>query len=115
MIIISMVLCVISPLLLIYSSSSIEVFAISALIGWAIMLYFGPTFGAIPNAVKTDYVGFGFGIFNTLTFIGSFITAAVTGFVLESTRNFNLVFITISLVSFLGVVGSLIYLSRKKD
>jgi len=112
---VSMVLCVVTPLLLVYSSTSLEVFFISVLLGFAIMLYFGPTFGAIPEAVKTEYVGIGFGILNTLTFIGSSITSAVTGFVLESTSSFYLAFLTVSLISLLGLFGSLKYLFGKKD
>ena len=114
-ILVSMVLCVVTPLLLAYSSSSLEVFVISVLLGVAIMLYFGPTFGAIPEAVKTEYVGMGFGIFNTLTFIGSSITSAVTGFILESTSSFYLAFLMISLISLIGLFGSLKYLFSKKD
>jgi predicted MFS family arabinose efflux permease len=49
-ILVSMVLCVVTPLLLAYSSSSSEIFVISVLLGMAIMLYFGPTLGAIPEA-----------------------------------------------------------------
>jgi len=112
-ILVSMVLCVVTPLLLAYSPSSLEVFVVSALLGVAIMLYFGPTFGAIPEAVKAGYVGMGFGIFNTLTFIGASITSAVTGFVLESTLSFYLAFLTISLISLLGLFGSLKYLFSK--
>jgi len=112
---VSMVLCVVTPLLLVYSSTSLEVFFISVLLGFAIMLYFGPTFGAIPEVVKTEYVGIGFGILNTLTFIGSSITSAVTGFVLESTSSFYLAFLTVSLISLLGLFGSLKYLFGKKD
>jgi len=112
---VSMVLCVVTPLLLVYSSSSLEIFVISVLLGLAIMLYFGPTFGAIPEAVKAEYVGMGFGIFNTLTFIGSSITAAATGFLLESTGSFYLAFLTISLISLLGLFGSLKLLFSKKD
>jgi len=112
---VSMVLCVVTPLLLVYSSTSLEVFFISVLLGFAIMLYFGPTFGAIPEAVKTEYVGIGFGVLNTLTFIGSSITCALTGFVLESTSSFYLAFLTVSLISLLGLFGSLKYLFGKKD
>lgn len=112
---VSMVLCVVTPLILAYSSSSLEIFVISVLLGVAIMLYFGPTFGAIPEAVKTEYVGMGFGIFNTLTFIGSSITSAVTGFILESTNSFYLAFLMISLISLLGLFGSVKYLFSKKD
>lgn len=114
-ILVSMVLCVVAPLLLAYSSSPLEVFIISALLGVAFMLYFGPTFGAIPKAVKTDYIGMGFGIFNTLTFVVSSITPAVTGFILESARSFYLAFLTISLISLLGFFGSLKYVFSKKD
>jgi len=112
-ILVSMALCVVTPLLLAYSPSSLEIFVISALLGVAIMLYFGPTFGAIPEAVKAGYVGMGFGIFNTLTFIGASITSAVTGFVLESTLSFYLAFLTISLISLLGLFGSLKLLFSK--
>ena len=111
---VSMVLCVVTPLLLAYSSSFLEVFFVSVLLGLAINLYFGPTFGAIPEAVKTEYVGMGFGIFNTLTFIGSSITSAVTGFILESTSSFYLAFLMISFISLLGLFGSLKYLSTSK-
>ena len=114
-ILVSMVLCVVTPLLLAYSSSSLEVFVISVLLGVAIMLYFGPTFGAIPGAVKNEYVGMGFGIFNTLTFVGSSLTSAVTGFILESTRSFYLAFLAISLISLLGLFGSLKYVFSEKD
>jgi len=114
-ILVSMVLCVVTPLLLVYSSTPLQIFIISVLLGSAIMLYFGPTLGAIPRAVKTGYVGMGFGIFNTLTFIGASITSAVTGFILESTLSFHLAFLTISLISLLGLFGSFKYVFRKKD
>ena len=103
----SMALCVATPIFLAYSHSTLEVFAVNVLAGWAIMLYFGPTFGSIPSAVKNEYVGMGFGVFNTLSFIGSSITAAVTGLVLEATQSFNLVFLAISAISVLGLLGSI--------
>jgi len=114
-ILVSMALCVATPLLFVYSSSSLEIFVISVLLGLAIMLYFGPTLGAIPEAVKAEYVGMGFGISNTLTFIGSSITSAATGFALEFTRSFHVAFLMISLISLLGLFGSLKFLFSKKD
>jgi ACS family hexuronate transporter-like MFS transporter len=111
-ILVSMILCFTAPLLLIFSSSAIEVFAINTLAGWAVMFYFGPTFSAIPNAVKNKNVGMGFGILNTLTFIGSSVMTAVTGFILESTSSFTLVFITLWSISLFGVIGSLIFIKH---
>jgi hypothetical protein len=49
----------------------------------------------------------GFGVFNTLSFIGSSITAAVTGLILEATQSFNIVFLTISAISILGLASAL--------
>lgn len=106
-IVISMTLCVVTPLLLAYSSSVLQVFIVSALIGWASMFYFAPTFGAIPKTVKSEYIGMGFGILNTLTFIGASVTPTVTGYILEYTHSFELTFITIALISLLGLFGSL--------
>jgi NNP family putative nitrate transporter len=113
-ILITMVICVISPVMFIYSDSSLSVFFISILFGWAIMLSFGPIFGAIPKVVKKEFVGMGFGIFNTITFIGSSITPAITGYILDVTRNFSFVFLAISLISLIGLAGSLKLLHMEK-
>ena len=85
----------------------IQVFLVSALIGWALMFYFAPTFGAIPKTVKSEYIGMGFGIFNTLSFIGASVTPTVTGYILEYTHSYELTFMAVSVISLLGLFGSL--------
>jgi MFS family permease len=110
----SMTLCVLTPILFVYSHSIPQIFITSLLLGLANTLYFGPTFSAIPKATGIRNVGAGFGILNTLSFIGSSLTAALTGFIVQATQELYFAFIATSIICLLGFFGSLKYLTNNR-
>jgi MFS-type transporter involved in bile tolerance (Atg22 family) len=91
------------------TSGSIAVVWISG-IGFAGMLYFAADFSMIPYAAKQGpaVAGMTFGVFNTLSNVGSFISPIILGYILDSTGNFLLGFFSIGCIGILGVVGALI-------
>ncbi|MGD0424672.1 MAG: hypothetical protein ABSA92_14635 [Candidatus Bathyarchaeia archaeon] len=91
------------------TSGSIAAVWISG-IGFAGMLYFAADFSMIPYAAKQGpaVAGMTFGVFNTLSNVGSFISPIILGYILDSTGNFLLGFSSIGCIGILGVVGALI-------
>jgi len=103
---ISMIICVVSPPLLFYAQAPLAALAVIALVGWGTMFYFAPTFGGIPSAVAPEYTGLGFGILNTISFVGSSITPLIGGVILDLTSRFDLAFLSISTIALFGLVCS---------
>jgi ACS family glucarate transporter-like MFS transporter len=79
-------------------------------IGFAGMLYFAADFGLIPYASKQgrSVAGVTFGVFNTLSNVGSFISPIIVGYILDSTGSFLLGFSSIGCIGILGVLGAII-------
>lgn len=106
----SMVLLMVFALLLGTSNSGLTAALWISGIGFAGMLYFAADFSLIPYASKQgrSAAGMTFGVFNTLSNIGSFISPIIVGYILDSTRNFLLGFVSIGCIGILGVLGAMI-------
>ncbi len=106
----SMILLMVFAVLLGTSNSGlIAVMWISG-IGFAGMFYFAADFSLIPYASKQgrSVAGMTFGVFNTLSNIGSFVSPIVVGYILDSTGSFLLGFASIGCIGILGVLGAII-------
>ncbi len=106
----SMILTIIFTLLLGTSTSGFIAAVWLSGIGFAGMLYFAADFAMIPYAAKQgpEVAGLTFGVFNTLSNVGSFISPVILGYILDSTGNFILGFSLIGSIGILGVIGALI-------
>jgi nitrate/nitrite transporter NarK len=108
-IIVSMTMCVVFPYVLSYAFNVTSSFIMVAIIGWAAMFHFGPTFAAVPHSVDPAYLGSAFGFFNTLSNLGAAVTPAVVGMVLDATNRYDLGFLSLSFIAIIGLASSLIY------
>lgn len=108
-IIASMTMCVVFPYVLSYAFNVTSSFIMIAIIGWAAMFHFGPTFAAVPHSVDQAYSGSAFGFFNTVTNLGAAVTPAVVGMVLDATNRYDLGFLSLSFMAIIGLASSLIY------
>jgi len=106
----SMILLIIFAILLGTSNSGLTATIWISGIGFSGMLYFAADFGLIPYASKQgpSVAGITFGVFNTLSNIGSFVSPLIVGYILDSTGNFFLGFALIGSIGLLGVLGALI-------
>jgi len=79
-------------------------------VGFSAMLYFAADFALIPYASKqgVSVAGMTFGVFNTLSNIGGFVSPILLGIVLDYTGDFALCFATLGLVAIFGLVGAII-------
>jgi len=79
-------------------------------LGFAGMLYFAADFSLIPYASKQgrSVAGMTFGVFNTLSNIGTFVSPLFVGYILDATGNFLLGFAAIGCIGVLGMVGAII-------
>lgn len=109
--VISMLMCTVLPPLLSYIFSPILTVTFMALIGFATMFYFGPTFAGIPRAVGGKYTATAFGVFNTVSFGASAISPILFGYVLDSAKSYELAFSSLALVAVAGL-GSAVLLKR---
>jgi len=107
----SMVLSIIFTILLGYSSSIIQAAAWIFAIGFASILYFAADFSLIPYAGKQGLAAAGmtFGVFNTLSNIGTFTAPVLFGYILDVTgMNYQIGYITLAGIATLGLAGSIL-------
>jgi len=106
----SMILLMIFAVLLGTSHSGLIIAMWISGIGFAGMLYFAAVLSSIPYASKQgrSVAGMTFGVFNTLSMLGSFVSPVVLGYVLDSTGSFLLGFASIGCIGILGVLGAII-------
>ena len=104
----SMILMVAFAVLLGTSNSGFAAAAWISGLGFGGMLYFAADFSLIPYASKQgrSVAGMTFGVFNTLSNLGSFVSPVIVGYILDSTGNFLLGFASIGCIGFLGVLGA---------
>ena len=106
-IITSMLMCLLSPFIFIYTPSlGIAVLAI-ALLGWGSMFWSGPTV-AIISTEADGAVGLRYGMFESFGFTGSFVAPLVMGFVLDSTGSFRFAFMFLGIGAAIGLIGGLL-------
>lgn len=107
----SMLMCTLLPLFLGYGYS-IEIVLISvALVGFATMFYFGPTFAGVPRAVGERRTGTMFGVFNATSFGASALSPLILGYILDSTHTYESAFASLSIIATIGL-GSAVGLKR---
>jgi len=107
---ISMVLLAFFSILLGSSDSGLTAVIWISGIGFAGTLYFAADFALIPYASRqgVSVAGVTFGVFNTLSNIGGFLSPILIGVVLDYTHNFTLGFATLGFLALFGLVGAII-------
>lgn len=109
----SMAMCVVFPMLLIFTSSVWVGLLLMAGVGWASNFYVPPVFARVSLSVSREYSGTVFGVFNMASFIGSSITPIFVGYVLDTVARYDIGFLAISIIAVSGLVGSLFFGQRK--
>jgi predicted MFS family arabinose efflux permease len=112
-VIVSMVMCVVFPTVLVFTSSTWMGLLVMAAIGWAGNFYVPPVFARVPLSVSREHSGTAFGIFNMASFIGSSITPIFVGYVLDTLGRYDIGFVAISMIAVSGLIGSLFFARRK--
>jgi len=110
-ILLSMLMCVLFPIWLGYSYTIISVLVVVAVIGFATMFYFGPTFAGVPHAAGDKRAGTMFGVFNATSFGASAFSPLILGYVLDSTHAYESAFTSLSIIAIIGV-GAAIAMKR---
>ena len=79
-------------------------------VGFSSTLYFAAVFSLIPFAAKQGLAvaGITFGVFNSLSNVGTFISPLIFGFVLDRTNSFTLGYLVLGAIASLGIIGPLI-------
>ena len=106
----SMILMTVFAVLLGTSNSGLIAAMCISGIGFGSMFYFAADFSLIPYAAKQgrSVAGMTFGVFNTLSNIGSFVSPIIVGYILDATGNFLLGFASIGCIGILGVLGAIL-------
>lgn len=105
----SVALLGITPFLFGFSNSVLSAAMLIFAIGFSSMLFFSADFALIPFAAKQGLpvAGLTFGIFNTLSNIGSFLSPVLIGYVLDRTGSFSLGFGITGAMALVGLIGVL--------
>jgi len=109
-ILVSMVLLVVSPYFIAVSGTwSVATFWM-AMLGIGGNLFIGPLFALVPysSAQGVQAAGFSFGIFNTLSNVGGFLSPIIIGYTLDATGSYLLGFTAMGLIGISGVIGALL-------
>jgi len=107
---VSMILLFLFTLLFGFASSIDEAALLVFGIGFGANLYFATDFSLIPFASKQglEVAGVTFGVFNTMSNVGSVIAPLIFGIILDATRqSFSVGFAALALIALLGIIGSL--------
>lgn len=106
----SMLLLFFFTLLFGFSSSPLEAAVLMFGIGFGSNLFFATDFSLIPYASTqgVSVAGTTFGVFNTLSNVGSVIAPVLFGVILDATENFALGFAALACIAFLGIAGAYI-------
>jgi len=109
----SMAMCVVFPIVLIFTSSAWMGLLVMAGVGWASNFYVPPFSARVSLSASREHSGTVFGVFNMASFIGSSITPIFVGYVLDTVARYDIGFLAISMIALSGLVGSLFYAQRK--
>lgn len=103
----SMVFCIIAPIFLAFASSPHLALAAISLTGWASMFYFGPLFALVPLASRSPKeTGLTFGVFNSFSNLGTFLSPVILGLILDFTGSYTLAFTSLGAIALLGLYGA---------
>ncbi len=108
--VVSMILLFLFTLLFGLANSIDEAAILVFGIGFGANLYFATDFSLIPFASKQglEVAGVTFGVFNTMSNVGSVIAPLIFGIILDQTRqNFSIGFAALAVFALLGILGSL--------
>jgi ACS family glucarate transporter-like MFS transporter len=105
---VSMVLLAVFSVMLGFSDSGLAAVIWISGVGFAGTLYFAADFALIPYAASqgVSVAGVTFGVFNTFSNVGGFISPILLGVVLDYTRDFALGFGTLGVFASLGLLGA---------
>lgn len=111
----SMTLLVIVPYFLAMSTSWLAALFWIALLGIGGNIYFGPLTALVPYSSKQgpEVAGASFGVFNTISNIGSFISPVIIGYALDATGSYAVGFTVLGLFGVSGVLASLMITDRE--
>jgi MFS family permease len=112
-VIISMAMCVVLPIVLIFTPSAWAGLLIMAAVGWAGSFYVPPVFARVSLSASREHSGAVFGVFNMASFIGSSITPIIVGYILDTMGRYDIGFLAISIIAILGFIGALLFGQRK--
>jgi predicted MFS family arabinose efflux permease len=109
-VLVSMVLLVIAPYFIAISSTWLVAVFWMAMLGIGGNLYFGPLMALVPysSARGIQTAGISFGIFNTLSNVGSFLSPIIIGYALDVTGSYLVGFTVLGLIGISGVIGALL-------
>ena len=90
---------------------------LTGVLGFGTMFYGSPTFAMVPEAAPAGKTNPGvvFGVFNTLSNGLAFFPPVLAALVLNSTHDFTYAFVTVTLVSAIGLLSALLLRPTKKD
>jgi MFS family permease len=109
-ILVSMVLLVVSPYFIAVSTTWPIATFWMAVLGIGGNLFLGPVFALVPYSSEqgVQAAGFSFGIFNTLSNVGGFISPIIIGYTLDATGSYLLGFTALGVIGISGVIGALL-------
>jgi MFS family permease len=104
----SMILLFFFTILFGYSGSTVEAAILLFGVGFGANLFFAADFSLIPYASTQGVAvaGTTFGVFNTLSNVGSVIAPVLFGVILDATGSFTLGFAVLACTALLGIVGA---------
>jgi MFS family permease len=107
---VSMVLLVVSPYFIVVSNTWLIATFWMAMLGIGGNLFLGPVFALVPysSAQGIQAAGFSFGIFNTLSNVGSFLSPIIIGYTLDVTGSYLVGFTLLGVIGISGVIGALL-------
>ena len=111
----SMVLLVVVPYFLATSTTWAVALLCLALLGIGGNIYFGPLTALVPYSSDRgpEVAGISFGIFNTMSNIGNFLSPIIIGYALDSTGSFTIGFTVLGVIGISGIIGTLLIKNRK--
>jgi len=109
-VVVSMVLLVIAPYFIAISSTWLVALFWLAILGVGGNLYFGPLMALVPYSSSRGIqtAGLSFGIFNTMSNVGSFISPIIIGIALDATGSYLIGFTVVAVIGISGVIGGLL-------
>ena len=112
---VSMLLLVVVPYFLATSASWEAALFWIALLGIGGNVYFGPLTALVPYASRQgpEVAGISFGVFNTVSNIGSFVSPIIIGYALDVTGSYLVGFTVLGLLGITGLVSSLMIVGNK--
>jgi MFS family permease len=109
-ILVSMVLLVVSPYFVAVSNTWLIATFWMAMLGIGGNLFLGPLFALVPysSARGVQGAGLSFGIFNTLSNVGTFLSPLIIGYTLDVTGSYLIGFTAMGVIGISGIIGAML-------